>query len=871
LLSRTAPAAALVDRCRAVGAEVHVAIADVTDAAAVDAAVAGVRERFGRIDGVLHCAGVTRDGLFFRGDPGDLAAVAAPKLDGLRHVDAATAGDALDFLVAFSSASADVANPGQAAYAYANAGLRHVRRRGRGRTVVIGWPYWAQGGMRAPADALRRSTERTGQEPMPTGTALGVLRDVLRGPYDAVLVLHGQADRLRELVPAPGEAAGESATVPGPAVLSDRGPAVGDSAAGVPAMGDPTDDPVAVVGVAGRYPGADDLDAFWRNLAGGVDAITEVPAGRWDHAALFDPEKGTPGRTYGRWGGFLDGVDRFAPAFFGVSRRDAERMDPQERLFLTTCWHALENAGHSPESLRGEVVGVYAGVMWNHYQLVGGATDGVAPTAMHCAIANRVSHTFDLTGPSLAVDTACSSSLTAVHLAVESIRRGECTLALAGGVNVTVHPQKYLQLAQGQWLSTDGRCRAFGADGTGYVPGEGVGAVLLKPLSRALADGDHVYGVIRATSVNHTGRTAGATVPSPGSQAALVRAALESAGWTPATVGYVEAHGTGTALGDPIEVEGLRQAFDGADLPAGACAIGSVKSNIGHLEGAAGIAGLTKVLLQLRHRALVPSLHAGELNPHIDFAAVPLRVQRTLEPWTPPPGVPRRAGVSAFGAGGTNAHVLVEEFAPAAAPAPDGPALVVLSAPTAGTLRAYAGAMAAGLPASTGPTAAVADLLGVPEEALDPSATLGDLGLDPARLADLVGVEAIGRLSVATRLDELAGDRGVRDIAYTTQVGRAPQAVRVAVVTSGTDALRTALERFARGADTADVVTAGAPATGDPVAAFRAGDLHEVARHWVGGGAVDWSACYPDGHPRRVPLPTCPLPEEPCWLGGWDA
>ncbi|MFG1935976.1 SDR family NAD(P)-dependent oxidoreductase [Micromonospora tulbaghiae] len=871
LLSRTAPAAALVDRCRAAGAEVHVAIADVTDAAAMDAAVAGVRERFGRIDGVLHCAGVTRDGLFFRGDPSDLAAVAAPKLDGLRHVDAATAGDALDFLVAFSSASADVANPGQAAYAYANAGLRHVGRRGRGRTVVIGWPYWAEGGMRAPADALRRSTERTGQEPMPTGTALGVLRDVLRGPYDAVLVLHGQADRLRELVPAAGEAAGESVTVPGPAVLSDRGPAVGESAAGVPAMGEPADDPVAVVGVAGRYPGADDLDAFWRNLAGGVDAITEVPAGRWDHAALFDPEKGTPGRTYGRWGGFLDGVDRFAPAFFGVSRRDAERMDPQERLFLTTCWHALENAGHPPESLRGEVVGVYAGVMWNHYQLVGGATDGVAPTAMHCAIANRVSHTFDLTGPSLAVDTACSSSLTAVHLAVESIRRGECTLALAGGVNVTVHPQKYLQLAQGQWLSTDGRCRAFGADGTGYVPGEGVGAVLLKPLSRALADGDHVYGVIRATSVNHTGRTAGATVPSPGSQAALVRAALESAGWTPATVGYVEAHGTGTALGDPIEVEGLRQAFDGADLPAGACAIGSVKSNIGHLEGAAGIAGLTKVLLQLRHRALVPSLHAGELNPHIDFAAVPLRVQRTLEPWTPPPGVPRRAGVSAFGAGGTNAHVLVEEFAPAAAPAPDGPALVVLSAPTAGTLRAYAGAMAAGLPASTGPTAAVADLLGVPEEALEPSATLGDLGLDPARLADLVGVEAIGRLNVATRLDELAGDRGVRDIAYTTQVGRAPQAVRIAVVTSGTDALRTALERFARGEDTADVVTTGAPATGDPVAAFRAGDLHEVARHWVGGGAVDWSACYPDGHPRRVPLPTCPLPEEPCWLGGWDA
>ncbi|CAM5229448.1 hypothetical protein SHIRM173S_10195 [Streptomyces hirsutus] len=268
--------------------------------------------------------------------------------------------------------------------------------------------------------------------------------------------------------------------------------------------------------MAGRYPQAADLAEFWDNLRAGRDCVTEVPAERWPHDRYFDPQPNTPGRTYGKWGGFLDGIDRFDRAFFGVSRREAERMDPQERLFLTTAWQAVEDAGHRPDRLDDRSMGVFVGVMSSHFQLVDDAPDEPLPLALHSSVANRVSYRMDLRGPSIAVDTACSSSLTAIHLAVQALRSGECTWALAGGVNVMPHPEKYLQLAAGQWLSRDGRCRSFGEGGTGYVPGEGVGALVLKPLAAALADGDHIHGVIRGSRLDHGGRASGFTVPNPG-------------------------------------------------------------------------------------------------------------------------------------------------------------------------------------------------------------------------------------------------------------------------------------------------------------------------------------------------------------------
>ncbi|HEY1110513.1 MAG TPA: beta-ketoacyl synthase N-terminal-like domain-containing protein, partial [Opitutaceae bacterium] len=355
-------------------------------------------------------------------------------------------------------------------------------------------------------------------------------------------------------------------------------------------------DPIAIIGVAGRYPQADTLAEFWANLAAGRDCIETVPAERWNVTDYYDAEPMKPGRTSNRWGGFLRAVEMFDPLFFNLSPKEGQFMDPQERLFLETVHHTLEDAGCTRTELSDRKVGVFVGVMYGQYQLLGVEErlhgNPVSLSSSFATIANRVSYFYNWRGPSLAVDTMCSASLTSLHLACESIRRGECELAVAGGVNVTIHPEKDLILSQTGFSTRDGRCRAFGAGGEGYVPGEGVGAVLLKPLSRAIADGDRIQGVIRASAINHGGRTNGYTVPNSRSQADVVREALSMAAIDPATVTYIEAHGTGTSLGDPIEVAGLQAAFGQAGVASGEpvpCAVGSVKSNIGHCESAAGI------------------------------------------------------------------------------------------------------------------------------------------------------------------------------------------------------------------------------------------------------------------------------------------
>lgn len=416
---------------------------------------------------------------------------------------------------------------------------------------------------------------------------------------------------------------------------------------------------------------AENLTQFWENLQAGRDCITEIPSERWDHSHYFDANKNQSSKSNSKWGGFIDDVDKFDPLFFNISPREAEQMDPQERLFLEITWQTLEDSGYTRQALREQLqgqVGVFVGVMWGEYQLYGKGR--VRPSSSYASIANRVSYFFNLHGPSIAVDTMCSSSLTSIHLACESIRRGECIAALAGGVNVSIHPNKYLQLTQGNFAASDGRCRSFGEGGDGYVPGEGVGAVLLKPLSMAEADGDTIYGVIKGSSVNHGGKTNGYTVPNPVAQTRVIATTLQKSGVAPESISYVEAHGTGTALGDPIEIRGLSQAFGGEQSEGRNCPIGSVKSNIGHLESAAGIAGLTKVLLQMKHQQLVPSIHSETLNPHIDFDATPFVVQRELSDWEQPvievdgvrQRIPRRAGLSSFGAGGANAHLVVEEY-----------------------------------------------------------------------------------------------------------------------------------------------------------------------------------------------------------------
>lgn len=430
---------------------------------------------------------------------------------------------------------------------------------------------------------------------------------------------------------------------------------------------------IAIVGLDGRFPGADTPAEFWANLCEGRDSVTDIPASRWDHSRYFDARRDVPEKVYAKWGGFLSDVDHFDAAAFGIAPDEARFMDPQERLFLEAAHNCLEVGGYPRERLRevhDNEVGVFVGATFNNYQLVQYEAElaGAPASSINSqtfAIANRVSFTYDLRGPSLTLDTACASALNAIHLACESLRRGECSLAIAGGVNLSLHPSKYQMLARYQFLSSDGRCRAFGEGGDGYVPAESVGAFLLKPLSHAERDGDRIYGVIRGSALTHGGRTNGFTVPNPTAQAAAIERALRQADVDPGTISYIEAHGTGTRLGDPIEIAGITAAFGRQRKQY--CSIGSVKSNIGHAEAAAGVAQVAKVVLQLQNRTLVPSLlHADRTNPDIDFANSPVFVQSTLREWDPAAmglgAAPRRAGVTSIGAGGTNVHLVMEEY-----------------------------------------------------------------------------------------------------------------------------------------------------------------------------------------------------------------
>jgi polyketide synthase PksM/rhizoxin synthesis polyketide synthase/nonribosomal peptide synthetase RhiB len=568
-------------------------------------------------------------------------------------------------------------------------------------------------------------------------------------------------------------------------------------------------DGIAVIGMAGRYPGATDLAEFWNNLRQGRASISEVPADRWDWREHVDPDR--KDRSYTRWGGFVADADKFDPLFFGISPREAKFLDPQQRLVLETAWSAIENAGHTRQSLKASAedagdVGVFVGAMHNAYRLL--AMDAVASGQLvqsnHWSIANRVSYHFDFTGPSLVVDTACSASLTAVHLACESLRRGECGAALVAGVSLILHPQQPLELCRAGMVSKGGSCHAFGEAADGFVQGEGVGVVVLKPLSAAVADGDRILAVIRGSAMNAGGKTSGYTVPNPRAQAAVVEAALKQAKLSAGSISYVECHGTGTSLGDPIEIAGLTDAFTRVGGAGFRCSIGSVKSNIGHLESAAGIAGLTKVVLQLGNRVLVPSLHSTPANPRIDFGDGALRVQRTTTPWDGAAGAPLRAGVSSFGAGGANVHVILEQApAPAATVPLSGPFLVVLSART-------------------------------PEQLLVVAADLRRwLASEAADMSDVAYTLAVGREAMEARVAFVAADmaellRQLTDMVYV------PPTVR-----TDATAVEPALARW---------------------------DLHTVGELWCAGVAIDWSRLYPARTRRRLSLPTYPFLRERHWL-----
>jgi len=785
-----------IDGMKVAGSQIIYMKADIANKDEAKSVVEKAVDAFGKIDGVIHCAGLIRDSFVIGKTNINFKDVLAPKVLGTFWLDQALAPYEIDFFMAFSSVSSVYGNIGQSDYCFANSFMdsfvRYRNAIGRsGRSISINWPLLKDGNMGVSKDR-ENIIGNMGLVPMDGNEVVKVVEKAVKLNMENLMVLYGrksaieksiqyQESRLMDQDVNTSQSGGSEqlyrikaeaflksviskevklpvekidgakqlqeygidslmimnlnrelekyfgllsktlffeyqtvnelsiyfstnhkATLNG--MLSEKEKSGADvknsieekslysvekhqhesvpykerqrflyrDDAGVNSINSSED--IAIIGISGRYPMADDLDEFWENLKNGKDCITEIPADRWDIEEYCQPDENGVVKTRCKWGGFIRDVDKFDPLFFNISPKEARYMDPQERLFLETVWHVIEDAGYSKTNLEKSRTGVFVGAMYGQYQLFGveeslkGNPMGVA--SFYASIANRISYFFNFSGPSMAIDTMCSSSLTSIHLACDSLRKGEVDMAVAGGVNVTVHPSKYIILSQSNFISPEGRCRSFGKGGEGYVPGEGVGAVLLKTYSKALEDGDRIYALIKASSLNHGGKTNGFSVPNPNAQADLIVSTLRKSNIDPRTISYMEAHGTGTSLGDPIEITGLTKAYSEFCDNKQFCPIGSVKSNVGHMESAAGIAGLTKIVLQMKNKMLVPTIHSQVLNPNIDFENSPFFVQRGLDEWkdlgvevgSKESNELRRAAISSFGAGGSNAYIIIEEY-----------------------------------------------------------------------------------------------------------------------------------------------------------------------------------------------------------------
>ncbi|WP_244613094.1 beta-ketoacyl synthase N-terminal-like domain-containing protein [Methylosinus sp. Ce-a6] len=692
---------------------------------------------------------------------------------------------------------------------------------------------------------------------------------------------------------------------------------------------------IAIVGMHGRFPGAVDAAAFWQNLSSGRDVVREVPAERWDWRAIHGDRSADGAKSYSRWGGFADHVDCFDHGFFGVLPKEAESMDPQQRLFLQSAHNALEDAGIAPRSLEGRKVGVFVGVgNADHPALLRDsetAIDAYRGTGMALtAIANRVSYLFDFRGPSNVVDTACSSSLVALHRAVVSLREGECELAIVGGVNLLLGPELYVAFSKAEMLSPTGRCRTLDAEADGYVRGEGVAAIVIRPLEEAIASGDYIYAVVEGVAENHGGRAHSFTAPNPVAQAEAIAAAWRKAGRPLGDAAFLEMHGTGTTLGDPVEIDGLKAALALEPAARGESRapiyLASLKSQIGHLEAAAGIASLFKAVMALQRRHLPANLHYRRLNPQVELENTPFAVadrpitleRRDDEPLT--------AGVSSFGFGGVNAHVALREFraekrsraSEAASSAASRPFLFVLSGKDEAALTARVRQLLGllrrivGAPTQARVVELLGEALGLPESTR--FSELASHGVTPGGLVEALGVLS-RRLGVAigisdirdcVTLDEIGAavcerlaspiaeddrtrllcgvaapdaDIDVIDlagIARTLMLGRDAMKERLALIAPDLETLIERLSRFAAAPSSEGPwLRASIHRFGEkgerPVAARDALDeaaLLHWASYWARTRAPDmaWDALYPDlPPPRKTPLPAYPFELRRIW------
>ncbi|REC60783.1 hypothetical protein DRF65_19435 [Chryseobacterium pennae] len=571
---------------------------------------------------------------------------------------------------------------------------------------------------------------------------------------------------------------------------------------------------IAIIGISGRFPQADNVDEFWKNLASGKDSVTEVPGRKWSVADIYSEERGVPGKSYGKWMGAIHDEDKFDTYFFNISPAEAKKMDPQQRVFLQEVWKTFEDAGYSPESLSESACGVFVGVgpgdyfdRFKHNELLDNHVLTGVTTSM---LASRISYLLNLQGPAIAIDTACSSSLVALHQACSSLRNGECEMAIAGGVNIMTTESMHILTSKTEMLSEDGKCHTFDNQANGFVPGEAVGVVLLKPLQQAINDKDNIYAVIKGSAVNQDGKTNGIMAPSANSQKKLIQQVLNRFDIDPGSISYVEAHGTGTKLGDPIEIKALKEMYSGEDFKPESCALGSVKTNIGHALTAAGISSLLKVVLSMKNKQIPPSLHYNQCNEHIQLNGTSFYVNTELREWKLPNSGVRRAAVSSFGYSGTNAHVILEAFER------------------------------------------------LPEKTVQ----------DQERLF-LFSAKNQERLVEMVKLycEFLQEKRNLNNVSYTLLTGREAMPERLAVVASTQADLLVTLQEYLNGTGvhyiTGNVKSQGIHQRSLQIVNQR---LQEIINSWLKGQSIEVISLFDGEKPEKISLPTYPFEKERHWV-----
>lgn len=1019
------------------GAKAEYIQMDVTSSSDVEYAVEQIIRKHGKLDGIIHAAGITRDGFILDKTEETFHQVINTKISGMYHLVDAVRKQPIQFMVLCSSIAAINGNVGQADYAYANGVMDAFAQSHRELPIVsINWPLWENGGMRVDQDTSNYFEKSMGLHAISDESGIKVFLQAISMGEPNFLYVEGERQKIEktlgfvkatvkkerssikrdikivqsdikqimkeilridlsniepdkslddygfnslnyvdfarkiqekydiDITPADfyeyptfrsltnylyedfgetifSQREEEEETESSALDLQESVVATESRVLRFQQMKEDayekdenkkafvsTKEPIAIIGMNGVFPGSENLTEYWNNLKNNRNMVSEVPADRWDVEDI-EKNQNNIGKPISKWGGFIKDIDKFDGSFFGISPREANLMDPQQRLFLQTVYKTIEDAGYKPEDLSESQTGVFVGVSTQDYSEMFMREQRpveayLALGTSRCVLPNRLSYLLNLKGPSMSIDTACSSSLVALHEAVRSIRNGECTMAIASGVNVMIAPTLHEAFSKSGMLSIDGKCKTFDASADGYVRGEGVGAILMKPLSQARKDGDMIYAIIRGSAVNHNGKSNTLTSPSKKAQEEVLLKAYEDAGIDGTHVTYCEAHGTGTSLGDPIEMNALKAAFEkmykGKKKSFGKAGkqigVGSVKSNIGHLEAASGIAGIIKVVLAMNNGMIPGNPHFQNLNPYIDLQETPFYIAKDTKKWDRLKDengkeIPRIAGVSSFGFGGMNAHIVIEEEMQVreAEPVKLDTYVVPVSAKEHDLLKEYVKQMLDSVKyqeQSFEDTSSITDwkseikvelakILDIEAEELEDSDNLIELGWDPIKLnqfrqqltrkyKDLAWNDSIiGDSTVAGLIDALADKNycdirkagalqggyarefNLANIAYTMQNGREAFSNRVAFVVHTMEEFVSTMEQFLEGQE-GSYYYQEVNETVDDEQPMVFLEFQKAAEAWCKGKKVDWNSLYGNKKPIRISLPTYPFRKERHWL-----